>query len=99
MEEEKFNFEGIDTSIYCNINDKMGDIIGKFLIKIERDEEDNNFIYLYNGNNINNELTFNEQANELDKNSKKMNILVKNITIAKSIKKNEIISKDIICPK
>ena len=99
MAEVIFNFEGIDTSIYCNINDKMGDIIGKFLIKIERDEEDNNFIYLYNGNNINIELTFNEQANELDKNSKKMNILVKNITIARSIKKNEIISKDIICPK
>ena len=63
-----FNYEGVKTIIQCNINEKMEDIINKFLNKIENKE--NNLFYLYNGRQINKELTFNEQANELDKNGK-----------------------------
>ena len=74
MAEVIFNYEGIETIIQCNINDKMKDIINKYLIKIEKRKD--NLYYLYNGNKINYELTFNEQANDLDKNRNKMNIIV-----------------------
>jgi len=73
----------------------MKDIIDKFLIKIK--SKKNNLYYLYNGSKINFELTFNEQANDLDKNRKQMNILVNKNDETKIINK-EIISKDIICP-
>ena len=98
MVEVIFNYEGINTIIQCNINDKMKDIINRFLIKIGKNENDNNLLYIYGANIINYELTFIQQANELDKNRNKMNILVKsNNDNNKEIK--EIISKDIICPE
>ena len=98
MVEVIFNYEGINTIIQCNINDKMKDIINRFLIKIRKNENDNNLLYIYGANIINYELTFIQQANELDKNRNKMNILVKsNDNNNKEIK--EIISKDIICPE
>ena len=96
MAEVIFNFEGNITKIQCDINDKIKDIIDEFLIKIEKQED--NLYYLYNGNRIRYDLTFIEQANEFDKNRKKMNILV----INNNENKNEIktkISKDIICPE
>ena len=52
----------------------MKDIINRFLIKLEKKEK--NLYYLYNGTKIIYELRFNEQANDIDKNRKKMNILV-----------------------
>ena len=55
-------------------------------------------IYLYNGGSINYELTFIKQANELDKNRLKMNIIVYNENEDKN-NKNEATSKNIICPK
>ena len=69
MAEAIFNYEGINTTIQCELNEKMKDIIGKYLIKIENKE--NNLYYLYNGTKIYYELTFNEQANDIDKNKKK----------------------------
>ena len=95
MVEVIFNYEGINNIIQSNIDDKMKDIINKYLIKIGKKE--NNLYYLYNGNIINNELTFIEQANELDRKRKKMNIIVYNNDEDLN-KKIEIISKDIICP-
>ena len=92
-----FNYEGINTSIQCNINNKMKDIINKFLVKIDKKEKNMHLYYLYNGNQINNELTFNEQANNYDKNRKKMNIIVTDNAQGKSDAK-KVISKDIICP-
>ena len=96
MAEVVFNYEGIDTTIQCNLDDKMKDVIDKFLIKINGNET--NLCFLYNGNRINKEITFNEQANDLDKNRKKMNIIITKID-EEINEKNEIISKDIICPE
>ena len=96
MAEVIFNYEGINTIIQCEINEKMKDIIDRFLIKIENKEK--NLYYLYNGTQINFELTFNEQANDIDKNRKKMNIIVTKSEDAQNIVK-EIISKEIICPE
>ena len=98
MVEVIFNYKGINTIIQCNINDKMKDIINRFLIKIGKNENDNNLLYIYDANIINYELTFIQQANEIDKYRNKMNILVKsNNDNNKEIK--EIISNDIICPE
>ena len=96
MVEAIFNYEGINTIIQCEMNEKMKNIINRFLIKLEKKE--NNLYYLYNGAQINYELTFNEQANDIDKNRKKMNIIVTKSEDAQNIIK-EIISKDIICPE
>ena len=94
MAEITFNYEENDTPIQCNIDDKIKDIIVKF--EGEKNKNKTKLYYLYNGNEINDELTFNEQANELDKNRKKMKIIVDNIEDTKE--KNELIFKDIICP-
>ena len=74
MAEVIFNYEGINTIIQCDENEKIEEIIKKILIKINN-SQNNNLVYLYNGQKINNELTFKEKANELDKNRKKMYIL------------------------
>ena len=96
MAEAIFIYEGINTLIQCEINEKMKNIVGRFLIKIKNKE--NNLHYLYNGTKLNYALTFDEQANDIDKNRKKMNIIVTKNEDDKNIIK-EIISKDIICPE
>ena len=96
MAEVIFNYEGMITTIQCEINHKMKDIIAKFLIKSE--SKDKNLFYLYNGSQINNELTFEEQANDIDKNRNKMNIVV-NKTDEEIDEIKEIESKEIICPR
>ena len=96
MAEAIFNYEGVNMIINCYINTKMKDIINTFLLKIQNKE--NNLIFLYNGTKINYELTFNQQANDIDKNRKKMIIKVtKNIEVENIIK--EKFTKDIICPE
>ena len=35
MAEAIFNYEGINTTIQCEIDDKMKDVIDRFLIKID----------------------------------------------------------------
>ena len=80
-----FNFEGTNTTVECNINDSMENIITNYLQRIGN--EGNNLYYLYNGNIINRELTFNELANNLDTNNRTMRILVYRI----DEDKNEII--------
>ena len=39
MAEVIFNYEGANSIIQCNVNDKMKDIIDKFLIKINKKED------------------------------------------------------------
>ena len=95
MTEVIFNYEGIETIIQCNKNDKMKEIINKYLIKIDKKEED--LYFLYSSNEIKKELTFNEHSNNIDKIRNKMNIIVYN-NIEIPDKKIEEISKDIICP-
>ena len=97
MVEVLFNYKGFDTIIQCNKSDKMKDIINKYIIK---SGNKNNFYYLYSGEQINEELRYDDQANEVDKERKKMNILVydkeENIN---NYENNIIKSKDIICPE
>ena len=97
MAEIIFNYNGNLTIIQCNKEEKMKEIFNKFILKAQIDK--NLITYIYSGNsNINEELKFEEIANQEDKLRNKMNILVydnnniinNNISIIKS--------KDIICP-
>ena len=85
MAEIEFIYDGFKTIVQCEINEKMKDIIDRFLIKLKNKEE--NLFYLYNATKINYELTFIEQANNIDKNRKKMNIIVTKSEDAQNIKK------------
>ena len=98
MVEIDFNYDGIKTTIQSDENNTMKDIINKFLSKTETKE--NNLNYLYNGDQINIEQTFKEQANTIDQRRNRMSIVVLNINNNNQIaeEKCEKISKDIICP-
>ena len=77
MAEIRFTYEGNNTIIQCDINDKISEIINKFLTKINK-EENTSLYYLYNGGKIKEELTFYELANQLDKSRMQMNVIVYN---------------------
>ena len=77
MASVNFIYEGIETSIQCMKGDKMRNICYKYTSKIKKDIT--SLYFLYNGNQINYELTFYEQANSTDKQRLEMNILVYNI--------------------
>ena len=93
-----FIYDGSNTPILCSGTETMQDICLKFSLKIQKDLKD--LIFLYGGEYINFNLTYEQICTKIDKEENKMNILVynKNSTI---IKNNNSIknSKDIICPK
>jgi len=97
MAEVLFIYEGQIIIIQCNFEDKIKDIIKKFKNKIKI--EDNNLCYIYDGNKINTELSFNQIAKENDKYENKINILVYNNKNKENEIENEIISNEIICPE
>ena len=98
MAQVEFQYNGITSIIQCTEDQKIVDIFNKFLIKSNINENEASFIY--NGmkcSKLNNDLSFNEMANSLDKKRKKMSVLV--YTIDESNNKNNIVkSKYIICP-
>ena len=69
-----FTLDGIDLVIQCLISDKMRDICQRFGIKAEKNI--NSLIFLYGGNMINLDLTFESQANSIDRVNKIMKVLV-----------------------
>ena len=94
MAEVEFIYEEKSIIIYCNKNDKMKDICGKFINKSQIDK--NSVYYLYNGGKINEELTFEKITN--DNNINKIRILVNLVDEEENINNNLIKSKNIICP-
>ena len=96
MAEVLFNYKGIKIKIECNTKDKMKDIINKYLLKNKNNKD---IYFLYNDSIINEDLKFNEQANEIDNKRKKMNILVYIKEENINNKENIIKSKDVICPE
>ena len=100
MAEMIFNYEGNKITIQYNEDEKIKDMIDRFLIKINTNKENKitngKLMYLYNGNEINKDLTFKELANEIDKERKIINILVNKIEDEAITEK---ISKEIICPE
>ena len=92
-----FTYNFTDTTIQTQDNDKMKDIINKFTQKTEVKRD--NVVFLYNGEQINENYSFTQQANELDNNRKKLNILVADLHNNEEPQKSEIISKNFICPE
>ena len=87
MCEVEFNYKGNKTIIQCRKGEKMKDMFNKFLYK-NKNLDINKIFFLYSGNsNINDELSFEEVANENDKIRNKMNIIVNDID---NIKKNQL---------
>ena len=86
MAEIIFNYRGIETKILCNINEKIKEVIEKYVNKVGIDIS--KLYFIYNGNKINDNLILNEILNEEDKRRNIMNILVNenNIIIIKDDK-------------
>ena len=94
----EFSYDGINTILQCKANEKLENILKNFKSKAK----DKKLIYMYNDIKLQNEeLTFNEIANPVDKERKKMNILVvEDIDIPVPSEREYIIkSKNIICPE
>ena len=81
-----FTLDGDKLAIQCKTNDKMRDICQNFSTKINKDM--NSLLFLYGGNLVNFELSFNSQASKIDRDKQEMKILVYN---------NE--QENFICPK
>ena len=79
--------------IQCDINDKMGEIINKYILKSSIDK--NSVIFLYSGNIINEELKLSEIIGEHEKD--KIKILVNSLDYINN-NKSTIKSEYIICP-
>ena len=69
-----FTYNGIETIIQCSKEDTMEKICNKYASKI--DVNINSLLFIYSGNKINFKLSFKNQANAIDKERNKMNILV-----------------------
>ena len=93
----EFAYNGDKTLVQCKIDETMEEIIKSFLSKTEIKYE--NVYFLYDGKMLTEEnLSFNEIANELDKNRKQMNIVVNDKDVSPYntfLKKSEYI----ICPE
>ena len=72
-----FNYEGNNTTVLCQENEKMTEICKRFGNKTQIDI--NNLYFLYNGKIINIELRYDEIANRFDKERKEISILVLDI--------------------
>ena len=97
MSSVEFIYLNAKTIIQCNPEEKMKNIIKKFLVKC--DEMENEIFFLYNGVTLNEELTFNETANNLDKKSNHMTIVVNEIENEKEKISTLKKSKFVICPE
>ena len=101
-----FTLDGVNTSIQCSKEEKIGDLCKKYSNQIGIDID--SLLFIYKGKKINFESSFNTQINSNDKENNEMKILVyKNenclLTCPKcgeKIKlKNEKINDIIICNK
>ena len=92
-----FIYNGVPTVIQCQKEDKMEDIIEKFLAKCQKNK--GSIFFLYSGKSLDEDLTFNEAANKLDKNSNKMRVLTLDLLLESDNSLSKKKSKYIICPK
>ena len=70
-----FNFESREIiTVQCLKTETMGTIIQRFETKVQQKAD--SYMYLYSGGQINLDLTFEQQANHLDRENNQMKILV-----------------------
>ena len=92
----EFIYNNLKINIQCKSEDKIKDSIQKFIIKTGKNI--NNLYFLYGGEKIKENLTFNELANNEDKARNQMNIIVVEIE-ADNLSRNLKKSKNLICPE
>lgn len=99
MTEVEFDYEGRKLIIQCNPEEKMEDILNRFVSKEGKNKEE--FYFMYGGSIVKEELTFENTANKLDKERNKMSILVNRNTEIDTNHNEECLkkSKYIICPE
>ena len=97
MTEVEFILNGQSTNIQCNTNEKMEDIIKKYGTKTLINLNELNFIY--KGDRLQIDSTFEEVASNIDKERKKMSILVISGEEDNEQNLNAKKSKYIICPE
>ena len=97
MAEIEFNYEGSKINIQCNPEEKIEEIINKFIAKIGKNKSE--LYFLYGGGILNENLTFNTHINEEDKIRNKMSIIVNNNLDNDENEESLKKSKYIICPK
>jgi len=95
-----FELNGVKTTMQCQRNEKMKTICNKYAWKVGKNI--NNLFFVYNGDTLRGdlmELSFEEKANNIDRERNKMELLV--VNESKDIKENEIIikPKEVICPE
>ena len=76
MAKVEFLYDGQKIDIYCNENDKFNSIIIKFSQKVQKNKDD--LCFLYGGNVVNVNTTFNGLANSIDKKRKIITIIATN---------------------
>ena len=94
MNKVVFDCNDIKFTIQCNNDDKMKDIISKYLSKSDKNKK--NLAFLYNGRIIDENLTFIRCANSLDRQRNHMVVLV---FCMENVDNDLVKSKYIICPK
>ena len=97
MSQVEFFWNGERTIIQCDQNEKMEEIIKKYLTKLEKTADKINF--LYGGGLLDLKLTFEEIASTEDKRRKRMCILVNGEEDENEDFLNSQKSKNIICPE
>ena len=94
----QFNYNSELITIQGNLNEKMKDIINKFITKTTTDK--NSLCFLYGGSVIREESILSQIVTGEDKRRNQMNILVNSFLNNHQNEMNSIIkSKEVICPK
>jgi len=97
-----FNYKSSKTTIQCNGEELMKDIYKKFILKIKVDREIDlsQLIFMHNGNVINENMTFNQILNEEDRKSNQAIILVEDANGGGDTPEIKLVkSYEIICPE
>ena len=97
MSQIDFIYNNSKTIIQCQGEDKLENIIERFLAKIQKKKD--SIYFIYNGEKLEVELTFNEVANSLGKNNNVMTVLAFDHLVEKDKTSFLIKSKNIICPE
>ena len=74
-----FVFRGIETTIQCNIEEKLKDIYKRFETKTKLGIDISKLYFLYNGNNIDVNLSFKNIINKVDIKTNTIKILIQEI--------------------
>ena len=97
MNKVNFQYNGVEYIIECSDNEKFKNIVDK-LFEVVRENRKTVHI-LYNGVILNQEFSFNQCANKIDKSRKCMNVIVFEMQSQSEVQEKIIKSKYIICPK